>query len=511
MSTAGPARRVTIVAARHREAVALVAAEGPGAELSVLCVEEDGKDGRAALDRALADAERRGCRVAGAPRTVGAPDGGGHAALLRELRTLKPQRVRLADPDPAHVSYDEERELPVHDEPAENADAALAALAAVREHQLESGTPVFVDCHRAGADARPDGASQPRYPHPAHWLTEGFDGRLSAFLPSAAGVVRWTQREPGGTAWQGPELLPGPRLMPGLRVVRDTHGFPHLFALRRIPLKDGGDDIAVVRATQYRTGHPLTPWHSLGSPNSGNRHRSREVGFPAAAFDGTGGLFVFVRNFGHSVSYRHQGADGTWTPWQHLRGVRVADELVTVTTAGGEAELFARARDSAAVLRWYRSGPDGAWTEDRTVPFSPRPGSLAAGPEPGTVLFRDLRTNEPCVWWPGATGPVPLGGADEGAGPVTGVRGVEADGWPYSLLVRSGPGGACAVGVHAEGRADAGVWWNALPADAAVMPAAVRDRAGVVTLATLTAGSQLGLAHRESPSDGFEFGHWYTV
>lgn len=139
---------MTIVAARHREAVALVAAEGPGAELSVLCVEEDGKDGRAALDRALADAERRGCRVTGAPRTVGAPDGGGHAALLRELRTLKPQRVRLADPDPAHVSYDEERELPVHDEPAENAAAALTALAAVREHQLESGTPVFVDCHR---------------------------------------------------------------------------------------------------------------------------------------------------------------------------------------------------------------------------------------------------------------------------------------------------------------------------------------------------------------------------
>ncbi|MFG3526717.1 hypothetical protein ACGF8B_08230 [Streptomyces sp. NPDC047917] len=123
--------------------------------------------------------------------------------------------------------------------------------------------------------------------------------------------MRWTQREPGGTAWQGPELLPGPRLMPGLRVVRDMHGFPHLFALRRIPLKDGGDDVAVVRATQYRTGHPPTPWHSLGSPNSGNRHRSREAGFPAAAFDGTGGLFVLVRNLGHSVSYRHQGADGT--------------------------------------------------------------------------------------------------------------------------------------------------------------------------------------------------------
>ncbi|MGW1406641.1 hypothetical protein [Streptomyces sp. NPDC002403] len=508
MSATSPTQRVTIVAVRHREAVALVAAEGAGAELTVLCVEEDGKDGRAALDRALADAGRRGCKVAGSPRTIGTRDGGD--ALLRELRALRPQRVRLADPDPAHVSYDDEHDLPVHDEPAEHAAAALAALTAARELQLESGTPVFVDCHRAGADGRTGTAPQPRYPYPAHWLTEGFDGRLTAFLPSAAGVVRWTQREPGGTAWQGPELLPGPRLMPGLRVVRDAHGFPHLFALRRTPLKDGGDDIAVVRAAQYRTGHPLTPWHSLGSPNPGNRYRSREVGFPAAAFDGAGGLFVFVRNFGHSVSYRHQGADGVCTPWQHLRGVRVADELVAVTTAGGEVELFARARDSAAVLRWHRSGPDGAWTEDRSVPLAPRPGSMAAGPEPGTIVIRDLSTGEPCVWWPGATGPVPLGGAG-GAGPVTGVRGVEVDGWAYSLLVRSGPGGACAVGMHAEGRADAGVWWNEVPADSTVMPAVVRDRAGTVTLAALTAGSQLALSHRESPSDGFEFGHWYTV
>ncbi|MGW0958345.1 hypothetical protein ACWD4K_04735 [Streptomyces gelaticus] len=506
MSATGPAQRVTIVAASPREAVALVAAQGAGAELTVLCVEEGGKDGRAALDRALADAGRRGCKVVGSPRIIGTQDGDG---LLRELRALRPQRVRLADPDPTHVSYDEERDVPVHDEPAKNADAALAALAAARAYQLESGAPVFVDCHRAGAGQGPGAAPQPRYPDPAHWLTEGFDGRLTAFLPSAAGVVRWTQREPGGAAWQGPELLPGPRLMPGLRVVRDTHGFPHLFALRRTPLKDGGDDLAVVCAAQYRTGHPLTPWHSLGSPNPGNRHRSREAGFPAAAFDGVGGLFVFVRNFGHSVSCRHQGADGVWTPWQHLRGVRVADELVAVTTAGGEVELFARARDSAAVLRWHRSGPDGAWTEDRSVPLSPCPGSMAAGPEPGTIVFRDLRTNEPCVWWPGAAGPVPLGGT-EGAGPVTGTRGVEVDGWAYSLLIRSGPGSACAVGMHVEGRADAGVWWNEVAADSAVMPAVVRDRAGIVTLATL-AGSQLALSHRESPSGGFEFNDWYTV
>ncbi|MGW2179583.1 hypothetical protein ACWCXX_16075 [Streptomyces sp. NPDC001732] len=503
MSGAAPTR-VAVVAARHREAVALVAAEGAGTELTVLCVMEDDKEGRGALDRALAEAERRGCRLAGPVRTLDAREGGVAAALLRELRSARPQRVRLPDPDPAHVSYDRQRGVPVHDEPAENAAAALDALRAVRDHQLETGTPVFVECHRAGTEG------QSRHPRPAPWLNEGFDGRLSAFLPSAAGVVRWTQTEPGGTAWRGPELLPGPRLMPGLTAARDAYGFPHLFALRRTSSKDG-DEVCVVRAAQYRTGAPPTPWHSLGNPNEGNRDRSREVGFPAAAFDGAGGLLVFVRNFGHSVSYRHQGADGAWAPWRHLSGVRVADELVAVTTARGEVELFARARDSAAVLRWYRSGPEGAWTEDRSVPFSPAPGSLAAGPEPGTVLFRDATTHEPGLWWPGATAPVPLGGGADGPGPVTGIRGVEADGWTYSLLLRSGPGGACLVGAYAEGRADAGVWWNGLGAEPVAMPTAVRSRTGMVTLAALMAGSRLAISHRASSNSGFEFGNCYTV
>ncbi|MEV6165820.1 hypothetical protein AB0L71_28675 [Streptomyces sp. NPDC052052] len=508
--SAAAAERVVVVAARHRDAVALVAAEETGAEIGVLCVAEDDKDGRAALDRALAEAARRGCRVLGAPRTVGTQEGGSAATLLRELRALRPQRVRLQDPDPVRTGYDRARDVPVHDEPDANAATALDALAAAREYQVESGSPVFVDCRRAGADERLGTASTLRYPQTTHWLTEGFDGRLSAFQPSAAGVLRWTQTERGGAAWQGPELLPGPRLMPGLRVVRDLQGFPHLFALRRTGLKDGGDDVSIVHATQYRTGRPLTPWRSLGSPNPGHRHKSREVGFPAAAFDATGGLVVFVRNFGHSVSYRYQGADGALTPWAHLGGVRVADELVTVTTAQGEVELFARARDSAAVVRWYRTGPEGTWVEDRAVPVAPRPGSMTAGPEPGTLVFRDLRTNEPCLWWPGATAPVPLGGTD-GTGPITGVRGVEADGWAYSLLIRTGSAGACAVGAYAEGRADTGVWWNALGAESTRMPSAARGHTGLVTVATFTAGTQLTLSHRKSHSSGFDFGHWYTA
>ncbi|MGP3632235.1 hypothetical protein ACTU45_02475 [Streptomyces sp. 24-1644] len=502
---------VAVIAATPRDAALLVSAEVAGAEISVICVGEGGKEDRAVLDRALDGAVRRGCRAVGSPVFLRGEGGDSREALVRELRELRPSWVRLTDPDPERVTYDPETGIPVHDEPPRLAAAALDALAAARTHQLESGVPVFVDCRRAAADEKLGAASASRYPRTANWLTEGFDGRLSAFLPSAAGVVRWFQPEAGRPEWQGPELLPGPRLMPGLSVVRDLHGFVHLLALRRTARKDGGDDVEIVHAAQYGTGRPLTPWHSLGSPNPGDRYKSREVGFPAAGFDRAGNFFVFVRNFGHSVSYRRQAPDGVWTtPWQHLRGQRVADDLVAVTTPQGEVELLARTRESGAVVRWYRSGPDGDWTEDRNVPFSPRPGSMAAGPEPGTVLFRDLLTNEPGIWWPGAPAPVPLGGS-EGEGPLGGAPGVEVDGWAYTLLVRGGPGGMGVVGAYAEGRPDQGVWWNEAGASSPLTAAALRARTGMVTLASLTAGAQLAIAHRESRTGGFEFGSWYTA
>ncbi|MEU3007085.1 hypothetical protein [Streptomyces sp. NPDC007020] len=500
--------RVTVVAAQHRDAVLLVAQQQDAAALGVLCARSDDKEGRAALDRALAEAESRGCRVVHAPRTL-TGQSGTKEELLRQFLELRPQRLLLPDPDPVRVGYDRSAGVPLHDVPPEQAATALDALAAAREYQHSTGEPVFVDCRRAGADASADAATVVRYPCTTRWLTEGFDGRLSAFLPSAGGVLRWTQDEQGGRAWKGPELLAGPSLMPGLSVLRDQHGFVHLLALRRTPRKDGGEDVAVVKAAQYRAGGPLTPWHSLGSPNPGDRYKSREVGFPAAGFDASGTLFVFARNFGHSLSFRAQGADGRWAPWQHLRGARIADELVTVTTARGGVEVYARARDSTAVVRWHKSGAGGGWTEDRTA-LSAAPGSLSAGPEPGTLLFRDPHTNEPCVWQPGAVSAVPIGGAD-GVGPVTGALGVQAEGWTYSALVRSGPGGSCVVGAHVQGRPDAGVWWNDLGAHSSRMPAMVHDRMGTVTLATVDVRGRLSWTSRLSPNGPFEFGSWHTT
>ncbi|MFD3416001.1 hypothetical protein [Streptomyces cyaneofuscatus] len=91
--------RVTVVVAKHRDAVPLVAAQRAVA-IGVICSEEDGKEGRAALDRALAEAEARGCRVAHAPRTLGGQRGRGKESLLKEFHEVRPQRLLVQDPDP---------------------------------------------------------------------------------------------------------------------------------------------------------------------------------------------------------------------------------------------------------------------------------------------------------------------------------------------------------------------------------------------------------------------------
>ncbi|MEU3839648.1 hypothetical protein AB0E88_06390 [Streptomyces sp. NPDC028635] len=510
-AAAGPTatgQTVAVVVPEPADAVPLVALQPSGARIAVVCMRAGGKESRAALDRALTAAGERGCRPLGAVRVLGAGSGGEVAALLGALREIEPERLHTLDPDPVHVALDEASGVPSYDVPAPHADTAAQALAAARAWQRETGRPVFADCHRAGSDPALGAASCRRYPEPVHWLSAGFDGRLTAFAPTAGGVVRWWQETPGD-AWRGPQAWEGAGLLPGLCVVPDAHGFPHLFGLRRTARADGGADVEVVHAAQYGTGRPLTPWLSLGGPNVAARLKGREVGFPAAAFDAAGALFVFVRNFGHSISYRCRSADGSLTDWNHLGGTRVADDLVAVTSAHGGVEVFARARDTAAVVRWYQRA-DGTWTEDRTVPFAARPGTLAPGAEPGTVCYREFHTNEAFVWAPGAPAPYPLGDAG-GTGPVAAARPVEVDGWAYSVLARTGSAGAGSVGLHPEGRPDAGVWWQDIAGEAYGTPSVAVDRTGRLSVACRTPGAGLTVAHRDERAGSLTFGDWRSV
>ncbi|MFI6942399.1 hypothetical protein ACIBI4_24265 [Streptomyces sp. NPDC050418] len=502
------AQTVAVVVAEPGDAVVLVQLQEPGTALAVVSLQSGGKEGREALGHALAQAESRGCRVLSGPVVLGADGPAAGAALLDCLMQIDPDLVHTLDPDPARASFEEAAGRPVHDEPPRLAEAAGLALGAARALQEETGRPVFVDCHRSQADPRGGSRSCRRHPLPVNWLVAGTDGRLTAFQPTAAGVVRWHQDALDGDHWHGPELLEGPGLLPGLTVIRDPYGFPVLFGLRRTVRPDGAVDVEVVHAAQFRTGRPLTPWHALGGPNVAAWQKGREVGFPAAAFDASGRLFVFVRNFGHSISYRCQETDGSWQPWQHLGGTRVADDLVAVTGAHGGVEVYARVRDKDAVVRWFL--PEGGdWTEDRSLPFAVRPGSMAPAPDAGALLFRDLWTNEVQGWRPGTGAPYPLG-ANDGTGAVAIERGIALNGWTYALLAGAGRDGACSVGVHPEGQPDAGVWWQDLGLPGIGAPAAAMDRKGRLAVATRTAGG-IAVTRRRGPVSRLDFGTWNIV
>ncbi|MFF3492486.1 hypothetical protein ACFYWS_14160 [Streptomyces sp. NPDC002795] len=504
------AHGVALVAAEPVDAVPLVALQEPGSGFAVVCLRAGSREGRTALDRALADAAGRGSAdVRGGARILGSEGDAAISVLADVLGEWGIGRVHTLDPDPVHVAFDESSGKPVHDEPPRQAEAAAVALAAARMLQERTGVPVLVDCLRAGADTTPGAAACRRYPEPVNWLTAGIDGRLTAFAVTAAGVARWYQELPDAGTWRGPELLEGTSLVPGLRVVLDPYGFPHLFGLRRTMRDDGGVDVEVVHCVQHRTGRPPAPWQSLGGPNAGAPAKGREVGFPAAVFDAAGDLYVFVRNFGHSISYRRQGADGIWSAWQHLGGTRIADDLAAVPSPHGGVEVFARARDTAAVVRWYQ-GQAGAFAEDRAVPFAAVPGTLTPAAEPGGVLFRELRTNVVSVWRAGAQAPCPLGAAD-GSGPPATVAEVPLDGWRYTLLACAGERGGSAVGVHPEGRAGAGVWWQELGAPSGAVPAAAVDRAGQLTLAARTADGALLVARRTPRHEGLAFDSWKSA
>ncbi|WP_448316108.1 hypothetical protein [Streptomyces sp. CO7] len=500
---------VAVVVPEPADAIPLVMLAEAGSDLAVVALRAGTGEGSAALERALAQAADRGCLVSRRPRVLDVEAADCAGALREELGRIAPAGLLTLDPDPEHVSFDEASGTPGHQEPPARALVAAGALTAARALQLETRNPVEVDCLRAGADPRLGMAACRRYPAPVNWLTTGFDGRLTAVGITAAGVVRWHQELPDDSAWRGPELLDGPVLAPGLAVVHDPHGFPHFFGLSRTPREDGGVDVAVVHTAQFRTGRTPTPWNVLGAPNQADWRRGRETGFPAAAFDGAGNLFVFVRNFGHSISCRRRTADGAWAPWQHLGGTRVADDLVAVTTPHGGVEVYARARDTDAVVRWHL-GQDGAWAEDRTVPFAVRPGSMAPAPEPGAVHFRDLRTNAAAAWWPGVHAPLPIGDV-EGSGPPATAHGARADGWAYSLLARSGATATGGLGAYPEGRPGPDLWWQDFPAPARGAVAVAVTREGRTVVAVREAGRRLLLARQRGPSDPLTLGAWHIV
>ncbi|MGW1776092.1 hypothetical protein [Streptomyces sp. NPDC002104] len=497
---------MAIVVAAPGDAVPLIASEPDGSVIEIVCLDGAGEGEHRALEAAVAQARRRGCRFSGDPFVLDTAAGNLTGQILDVFRETGPVRVRTLDPDPMHVSYDKERKLPIVTEPPARGKAARSALRAARRYQREAGVPVFVDCRAAGTDPGLPPESAGRYPLPSRWLVSGTDGRLTAYLPTAAGVVRWTEGRTEAEGWSGPELLEGPDLMPGLTVVRGPEGYAYLIGMRRTSRKDGGTEIDVVCAAQYQTGRPLGPWVSLGNPH-GTWQAVRSIGFPVAAFAADGFMHVFVRNFGRGVNVRTQSPKGALSGWEALRGRKLSDEMAAFASPDGGVHLVARTHGADAAVHWYRESAASGWQENPRIPVSIRAGSLSAAPESGLVRFRYGATNEVCVWWPGAHAPMGLGGPD-GDGPVAGVVGADIQGWGCTVLVRGGDGGVPAIGAHPDGRPDTGVWWSPSGERSIVPPAAAFDSQGRVVIVTVGTDGRLRVARQQLGSDGLEFTSW---
>lgn len=484
-----------IVAPDLGDAAVLLDGTGGTGVITVICLDEGGAQQRSSFARAAEHAGRQGREVPGGP-VILAAGSDATRAVLGELRELGPARLVTTGPDEHEDDTGVSRR---------RGAAALAAIAAAEEYQRETGRPLLVDCRTPEPAADGVTVARPRYGRPGNWLVRGNDGLLSAYLPTAGAVLRWTETSAG--SWSGPERLDAPGLLPGLTVAQGPDGYVRLIGLRRVARADGTVAVSVVCATQYQTNRPIGPWQALGNPHRAEPHRGRFVGLPVAAFDDDGTLHVFLRNDEHTVNTRHQKKDGGWSPWSHLKGVRTADELVAMRAPGGAVELFARLRDVPGAARWSRTGPKGEWAVDRTPPVYASPGSLAAAPESGALRYRYAETGELCLWPLGGYGPVALNSV-EAEGRTAGVTGVGIGGWPCTVLVAADPYGRCLVGCHVDGRQDSGVWWSVTDQWCLVPPALALDRDGRVTIATLGPDARFTTTRRTAGTDSLDLGPW---
>ncbi|MEC4019996.1 hypothetical protein [Streptomyces sp. H27-D2] len=341
------------------------------------------------------------------------------------------------------------------------------------------------------------------------WLRLGKDGRLSAYVQEAEGVVRWTETRPGGPHWTGPDPVPAPGLR-HVTVAQGPDGYVHLLGLRRNPLADGEVEADIVHATQYQPGRPFTAWHSLGNPHAKSGDEARALSRPAAAVAGPGGaVHVFVRNAGHGVHLRRQGADGKWQPWTDLGGRRVLDELTAVATAAGRVELLARTHDGAA--RWHQEDPSGDFIPCEDVAAHPAVGAVGAletGEDRLTYFWHEGDGDGIVAHRPG-TDPVRLGGSPT-AGPAAALR-APIDGHDCTVLAHRGKNGRPMLAAWPTEDESAGVWWTETGEECVGPPALALDAAGRVVLAAVGLDGGLRVARQKTTEPGLALAAWSRV
>ncbi|MFJ7196439.1 MULTISPECIES: hypothetical protein [unclassified Streptomyces] len=338
------------------------------------------------------------------------------------------------------------------------------------------------------------------------WLLTGHDGRLTAYVHVDGAVLRWTESDPGGRRWTGPDVLPA-KGIDRLTVVQGQNRYAHLLGRRVRPRADGWTNVDIMYATQYQTGRPMTQWRSLGNPFK-EIDRAAEIGAPAAAVASDGALYVCVPTGPGGVALRREDKRGRWEAWAQLQVSGTTDGPAPAATSSGRVEVLVPTRTAA--LQFRQAEPGGALVRGYDAAVAPLPGSVTAlETSPGrlTHYLTDARGSGAVAVREGSW-PLPLGG-NPGDGRIAAVR-TTVDGFDCTVLAVRGADGTVNLGVCATESEQAGFWWTGTGMSCAGDPALAADGRGRAVVAVVGADGGLAVVRQEE-GQGLTLGDWSRV
>ncbi|MFE0385875.1 hypothetical protein ACFW1F_17640 [Streptomyces bungoensis] len=334
------------------------------------------------------------------------------------------------------------------------------------------------------------------------WLTLGKDGRLTLYVPTDGGLLRWTEAVAGGPAWSGPHFVAAPGVS-HLTVVQGTDGYVHFLGRRERVGKDGAPSLDVVHAIQYQTGLAFTDWRSLGTPNSG-----AELGRPVGAVAADGTVHVFVRGAHGGLMLRREAPNGKWRAWEDLRGSGIDALPAPVALADGRVEVCAAAE--TGLLIWRQPAPGGDFGGPRGFSLRAAPGTVAAAgtaPDRATFFWTDADSGGTAAWrvggWPSVLGGSPA------ERPYAVLR-TPLDGYDCLILAYRDTDGSAVLGMGGTENEEGGFWWYALAESCQGGPALARDGRGRVVMA-LAGPDGVPKVARQDDGAGLSLGDWHTL
>ncbi|UQX03588.1 hypothetical protein [Streptomyces sp. RerS4] len=358
--------------------------------------------------------------------------------------------------------------------------------------------------HAAGPGQTPahDWNSVALGPLTGRWLLAGKDGRLTAYARAEDGLLRWTERSPGGPDWHGPDFFPAEGLT-DLAVGQGADGYAHFVGRRRTRSEDA-ERVTYHHAVQYQSGRPLGPWDSLGTLYQ-RPEMSHRGGPPSVAVDGRGAPYVFVRNAGRGFHVRRQDPKGNWAAWDDLHGSKTFERACAGSTAEGRVLLAAPGEKG--VCLWAQQHPGGPPAKGADIPYLAQDGSLCmVETAPGRVThFWHAADGSGVFGHREGAGVLAVGGGP-GHGALAAVRAV-VDGYDCTVLAYRTVGGRTALAAYPTEHEAAGLWWTEIGEEGLDAPALAVDALGRVVIASISARGEL-LVTRQKDTTALSLGRW---